>query len=69
MTEFIPNARIRVRRDQTIECYDTDGNQTVMVISKDTKFDCVLTEDKATFETFKGLISLPRREVFFLTWI
>lgn len=69
MTEFIPNARIRVRRDQTIECYDADGNQTVMVISKDTKFDCVLTEEEATFETFRGLILLPRSEVFFLTWI
>lgn len=68
-TPFTPNARIRVKREQAIECYDTEGNQTVMVIEKDTKLDCVFTEEKVTFETSKGLISLPRREVFFIAWL
>ena len=67
--KFKPDARIRVNRDQVIECYDTDGKQTVMVIEKGTKFDCVFTEEKVTFETHNGLISLPRREVFFIAWL
>lgn len=67
--KFTPNARIRVNREQVIECYDTEGNQTVMVIEKDTKLDCVFTDEKVTFETSKGLISLPRRDVFFIAWL
>lgn len=68
-TEININASCRIRRDQIIEVYDSEGNQNILIIQKDEKLDGEYNERGFTFPSFLGAITLPLNEVFFLKWL
>jgi hypothetical protein len=55
---FTPNARIKFVREQTIECYDENGKQNLLVIGKGKEYDAILTDKNVTINSVFGPISL-----------
>lgn len=68
---FTPNARIKFVREQVVECYDAEGNQTVLHIdsSMGKEYEAIVTDETVTIESVFGLITLPRKEAFILEWL
>ena len=68
---FTPNARIRFVREQTIECYDENGKQNLLVIGKGKEYDAILTDMKATIKTVFGPVEfhLSNDDLVFLEWL
>ena len=66
-----PNARIKFVREQVVECYDAEGNQTVLHIdsSMGKEYEAIVTDETVTIESVFGLITLPRKEAFILEWL
>jgi hypothetical protein len=55
---FTPNARIKFVREQTIECYDENGRQSLLVIEKGKEYDAILTDKNVTINSVFGPIAL-----------
>lgn len=68
---FTPNARIRFNREQTIECYDENGKQNLLVIGKGKEYDAILKDMKATIKTVFGPVEfhLSNDDIVFLEWL
>jgi len=68
---FTPNARIRFNREQTIECYDENGKQSLLVIEKGKEYDAILKDMKATIKTVFGPVEfhLSNDDIVFIGWI
>ena len=68
---FTPNARIKFKREQTVECYDENGKQNLLVIEKGKEFDAVLKDMKATIKTVFGPVEfhLSNDDIVFIGWL
>lgn len=66
---FTPDARIRFLRGQVIDLYNADGSETVVQIDKGQVMDCAWGDEVVTIKMWRRIISIPRKEVFFLTWL
>lgn len=68
---FTPNARIKFVRDQTVECYDENGNQNILVIEKGKEYDAILKDMKATIKTVFGPVEfhLSNDDLVFIEWL
>lgn len=68
---FTPNARIKFKREQTVECYDENGKQNLLVIEKGKECDAILKDMKATIKTVFGPVEfhLSNDDIVFLEWL
>ena len=67
---FTPNARIKFNREQTIECYDENGKQNLLVIGKGKEYDAILKDKNVTINSVFGPIELPKfQEAFSFEWL
>jgi len=57
------NARIRVRRENSITIYGDDLKETLVVIREGQEFAAEISESGAAFDTAFGVLSLPLSEV------
>jgi hypothetical protein len=66
---FTPNVRITFEQNQTIECYDFEGNQRLLEIQKDKQYDAVLNDGWATIESVFGPVKFRLKEVVLFEWL
>ena len=67
---FTPNARIKFKREQTVECYDENGKQNLLVIGKGKEYDAILKDKNVTINSVFGPIELPKfQEAFSFEWL
>lgn len=57
------NARIRVRRENSITIYGEGTKETLVVIREGQEFAAEISESGAAFDTAFGVLSLPLAEV------
>ena len=68
---FTPNARIKFVRDQTVECYDENGNQNILAIEKGKEYAALLKDGKVKIESVFGPVEFNLRvnDIVFIGWL